>query len=167
VGALHQQWSQDEGLPQSSVQALAQGADGHLFVGTQAGLARFDGRTWTVLDQAAGMPCEFILSLESAPDGTLWAGTLTCGLVRLFQGTFTHLPTRPGEGVDRVFALERAPDGTLWVGTDHGLARLGADQSFTFLPELDTADIRALAAAPAEDTLWVGTRTSGLWRVRV
>jgi len=166
VGALHRQWGQDEGLPQISALALAQGADGHLFVGTQEGLARFDGRTWTVLDQAAGMPCEAIKVLASTPDGTLWAGTSTCGLVRLFQGTLTHLPTRPGEGVDRVLALERAPDGTLWVGTDHGLARLGADLSFTFLPELGTADIRALAAAPAEDSVWVGTRKSGLWRVR-
>jgi len=166
VGALHRQWTQDEGLPQGSAMALAQGADGHLFVGTHEGLARFDGRTWTVLDQAAGMPCEYILSLESAPDGTLWMGTASCGLVRLFQGNLTHLPTRPGKEVDRVYALERAPDGTLWVGTAHGLARLGADQSLTFLPELDTAEIIALAAAPAEDSLWVGTLKSGLWRVR-
>jgi len=166
VGALHRQWGQDEGLPQSSVMALAQGADGHLFVGTQEGFARFDGRTWTVLDQAAGMPCEYIMSLESAPDGTLWVGTSSCGLVRFFQGTLTHLPTRPGEGVDRVFALERTPDGTLWVGADHGLARLGADQSLTFLPGLGTTQIRALAAAPAEDSVWVGTRRLGVWRVR-
>jgi len=166
VGALHQQWSQNEGLPQNAAMALAQGADGHLFVGTQEGLARFDGRTWTVLDQAAGMPCECIYALESAPDGTLWVGTASCGVVRLFQGAITHLPTRPGQGRDTVFALERAPDGTLWVGTHHGLARLGADLSFTFLPELSTAEIRALAAAPAEDSVWVGTRSSGLWRVR-
>jgi len=166
VGALHRQWGLDEGLPQSSAMALAQGADGHLFVGTQEGLARFDGRTWTVLDQAAGMPCESIQALESAPDGTLWVGTATCGLVRLFQGAITHLPTRPGQRIDVVNVLERTPDGTLWVGTAHGLARLGADLSLTFLPELGTAEIIALAAAPAEASVWVGTRTSGLWRVR-
>jgi len=166
VGALHRQWSQDDGLPQSTIIALAQGADGHLFVGTQEGLARFDGRTWTVLDQAAGMPCEGILALVSTPDGALWAGTSTCGLVRLFQGSITHLPTRPGQEGDRVNVLERAPDGTLWVGTSHGLARLNADLSFTFLPELGTAEIRAIAAAPAEDSVWVGTRASGVWRVR-
>jgi ligand-binding sensor domain-containing protein len=112
------------------------------------------------------MPCEVIHALASAPDGTLWVGTGTCGLVRLFQGSITHLPTRPGKGGDRVYVLERTPDGTLWVGTDHGLARLGADVSFTFLPEMGTADISALAAAPAEDSVWVGTRSSGVWRVR-
>ena len=75
VGALHQQWGVEDGLPQSSALVLERGADGHLFVGTEEGLARFDGRTWTVLDQAAGMPCELIKALESAPDGTLWVGT--------------------------------------------------------------------------------------------
>jgi ligand-binding sensor domain-containing protein len=75
VGALHRQWTQDEGVPQNLIIALAQGTDGHLFVGTQEGLGRFDGRTWTLLDQAAGMPCEGILALVNALDGALWAGT--------------------------------------------------------------------------------------------
>ena len=36
-------WQTDEGLPQNSVTAIAQSADGFLWVGTRAGLARFDG----------------------------------------------------------------------------------------------------------------------------
>ncbi|WP_164010919.1 two-component regulator propeller domain-containing protein [Pyxidicoccus trucidator] len=164
VGALHRQWGLDDGLPQSSALALAQGADGHLFVGTQEGLALFDGRTWTVMDQAAGMPCEEIMALASAPDGTVWAGTAGCGLVRIHKGAITHLPTLPGQRGDRVSVLERTLDGTLWVGTDHGLARLGTNPTFTFLAALGTADVSALA--PAEGGVWVGTRASGLWRVR-
>ncbi|MFP2909928.1 two-component regulator propeller domain-containing protein [Pyxidicoccus sp. 3LFB2] len=164
VGALHREWGLDDGLPQSSALSLAQGTDGHLFVATQEGLARFDGRIWTVLDQAAGMPCEEIMALSSAPDGSIWAGTATCGLVRILKGAITHLPTLPGQRGDRVNILERTPEGTLWVGTDHGLARLEANHTFTFLSSLGRADITALAAA--EGGVWVGTRASGLWRVR-
>ncbi|MCY1018027.1 two-component regulator propeller domain-containing protein [Pyxidicoccus sp. MSG2] len=164
VGALHRVWGLDDGLPQSSALALAQAPDGHLFVGTQEGLARFDGRTWTVLDQAAGMPCEEVMALATVPDGTLWAGTAGCGLVRLSEGRITHLPTRPGQGGDRVSALERTPDGTLWVGTDHGLARLGADRPLTFVPALANLDVSSLV--PSKMGMWVGTRTAGLWHVR-
>ncbi len=167
VGALHRKWDQQDGLPQSSALALVQAADGHLFVGTQEGLARFDGNTWTVLDQAAGMPCEEVMALETSPDGTVWAGTATCGLVRISHGTFTHLPTRPGLRGDRVSALERTPDGTLWVGTDHGLAYVvgtDADLRLVYVDALGALDVSSLALA--ESGVWVGTRTGGLWRAR-
>ena len=40
---VHDIWTIDQGLPQNSVMAMAQGSDGYLWVGTEAGLARFDG----------------------------------------------------------------------------------------------------------------------------
>lgn len=39
----HRSWNGDEGLPQNSVFSVAQTPDGHLWVGTWEGLARFDG----------------------------------------------------------------------------------------------------------------------------
>ena len=41
-------WSIEEGLPQISALAIAQDRQGYLWVGTQAGLARFDGARFTV-----------------------------------------------------------------------------------------------------------------------
>src|SRR5229473_1645698 len=43
-------WQTDDGLPQNSVHAIAQTADGFLWVGTHEGLARFDGVRFTVID---------------------------------------------------------------------------------------------------------------------
>ena len=36
-------WQTDDGLPQNSVHAIAQGREGYLWVGTREGLVRFDG----------------------------------------------------------------------------------------------------------------------------
>src|SRR5262252_7733926 len=46
-------WQTDDGFPQNSVYALAQTADGYLWVGTREGLARFDGLTFTIPDTSA------------------------------------------------------------------------------------------------------------------
>src|SRR5260370_27846692 len=43
-------WQIPEGLPQTSVQAIARTPDGYLWVGTQEGLARFDGVRFTPFD---------------------------------------------------------------------------------------------------------------------
>src|SRR5512141_2565836 len=52
VTQYHQDvWTERDGLPQGTVQAIAQTRDGYLWVGTRDGLARFDGATFTVLDR--------------------------------------------------------------------------------------------------------------------
>src|SRR5215475_3211496 len=46
-------WQTDEGLPQNSVWAITQTKDGYLWVGTQQGLARFDGLRFLSPDNPA------------------------------------------------------------------------------------------------------------------
>src|SRR6516225_4801402 len=40
-------WGTDEGLPHNQVRCIFQTRDGYLWIGTQQGLARFDGLTFT------------------------------------------------------------------------------------------------------------------------
>ena len=44
-------WGQQHGLPQDTIRAIAQTPDGYLWVGTDEGLARFDGYEFVVYNQ--------------------------------------------------------------------------------------------------------------------
>lgn len=44
-------WQAKEGLPQNSVQTIVQTRDGYVWLGTQDGLARFDGVHFTVFNK--------------------------------------------------------------------------------------------------------------------
>src|SRR5688572_10181433 len=70
-------WQMDDGLPQNSVQALAQTADGYLWIGTQNGLARFDGVRFTIFDNqnVTAFKNASVTALLTARDGKLWVGT--------------------------------------------------------------------------------------------
>src|SRR6476469_1860418 len=70
-------WSIQQGLPQISVLALAQDPNGYLWVGTQSGLARFDGVEFHVYtpDTAPGLPGPWSRALLTGRDGRLWVGT--------------------------------------------------------------------------------------------
>ena len=46
---LHDIWTIDQGLPQNGILAIDQGRDGYLWLGTEAGLVRFDGVTFTTI----------------------------------------------------------------------------------------------------------------------
>ena len=76
-------WQTDDGLPHNTVQALAQSQEGYLWVGTLAGLARFDGARFTVFDShnTRALTNSSITALCQGRDGTLWIGTGGSGLV--------------------------------------------------------------------------------------
>jgi signal transduction histidine kinase/ligand-binding sensor domain-containing protein/CheY-like chemotaxis protein len=95
-------WDVSNGLPQNSVQAIAQTADGYLWIGTGDGLARFDGARFITFTHAE-IPefiSDTITSLYETDDGLLWIGTDGGGMLYHENGRFV----RPmvASGLDRV-----------------------------------------------------------------
>jgi ligand-binding sensor domain-containing protein len=80
----------DEGLPQNSVNAIAQAPEGFLWIGMLGGLARFDGTSFRLIDRSDGLVrhIDRILSLVVSPDSAVWIGTEEEGLLRYHHGTF-------------------------------------------------------------------------------
>src|ERR1051326_8057248 len=71
---LHTSWTQEEGSALPPVQALAQSGDGYLWLGTGAGLIRFDGMRFTEWSPLSGpgLPPAGIRGLRAASGGRLW-----------------------------------------------------------------------------------------------
>ncbi|GIX35408.1 MAG: GGDEF domain-containing protein [Lysobacteraceae bacterium] len=74
-----QRFGLHEGLPQMTVTALAPSADGRLWIGTQEGLARFDGHGFEVFrhrpDDASSLVASSIDAVATDARGRLWVGT--------------------------------------------------------------------------------------------
>src|ERR1041385_3538773 len=49
----HEIWNAKRGLPEADVMAILQTRDGYLWVGTEEGVARFDGKRFKVFDRKA------------------------------------------------------------------------------------------------------------------
>src|SRR3974390_1678691 len=49
-------WTQEHGLPQDTIRAIGQTADGYLWLGTDEGLARFDGYDFVLFKKANADP---------------------------------------------------------------------------------------------------------------
>src|SRR5262245_21548183 len=97
-------WHTAQGLPQSSVESLAQTPDGYLWLGTQEGLARFDCRRLVVFDKANTRELRHnrVVALLAGQGGALWIGTEGGGLSVLQDGRFRTLTTGDGLPSDRV-----------------------------------------------------------------
>ena len=120
-----QAWGMENGLPQNTVQALAQTPDGFVWLGTEVGLVRFDGNGFQVFDKntSPALPGNDVRCLLAAKDGALWIGTSE-GLARWKDGSVNSFTAKDGLPGDVIRGLAIADDGALWAYTDAGLARL-------------------------------------------
>ena len=123
-------WSIEEGLPQISALAIAQDRRGYLWVGTQSGLARFDGvrfETFTS-DDTPALAGIWVRALHAGRDGRLWIGTYK-GLAvhdgRTFQPVAAADPVR-WPSLD-IHALAEDAQGQVWVATQAGVFEVRGD----------------------------------------
>ncbi|WP_341969499.1 two-component regulator propeller domain-containing protein [Roseateles sp. PN1] len=171
-------------MPNSVVSALAQDQAGFVWVGSAAGLMRFDGYSFRPLllpgeGGADKRSLGFVRSLLVAKDGRLWVGTDSGGVIvhdpvsEAIKVLTSDTPGQPG-GVPggTILTLAEDRDGGIWVGSGlYGLARIDpADQSLRSYRHSDRAgslpDDRVQAAlVDRQGDLWVGSFT-GLARKR-
>lgn len=147
------------------VHALAEGAAGDLWAGTDVGLSRWRRGSGSVArrrrDPAdpATLCGGRVAAVLVDRRGRVWAGTDGSGLCRLDPSTgrlerFRHDPADSrGSGADRVRAIHEDRAGNLWIGTDGGLDRFDGASSFVHLSE---DPVRAVLE-DRTGRLWVGT----------
>jgi ligand-binding sensor domain-containing protein len=131
----------EEGLPDSHVNAIVQSQNGYLWVGTEGGLARFDGQHFTLVRFRGENSREVAVhSLISASNGDLWVGT-DSGLERVPKTAVDHFDRtlvrlyHPDAGLsDQIMCLHLSREGVLWVGTNRGLYLLDHGNFVTALP---------------------------------
>jgi ligand-binding sensor domain-containing protein len=157
-------WQTEQGLPQSTVQALTETRDGYLWVGTLDGLARFDGIRFTVFD-ARTVPelgSGSILGLMQDAEGNLWIGR--SGAAVLYkEGRFRTAFAEEVTAGAAVWSFCQAKDGAVWAATSNGLVRWtkGGIRVFRKADGLPTDRLRSVAF-DRDGILWIGTTGGGL-----
>ncbi len=172
-----------EGLPENSVWSMLQDHLGFLWFGTQNGLAKYDGYTYTIYkpdpDDPHSLSDQRIYAIHEDAAGDLWIGTVQGGLNHFDRETerftrYLHDPDDPTSlGHNTVFAILEDKEGTLWLSTmGGGLNRYDPDEPGRFTRyRYDPDDPYGLRDDSVhglweddEGMLWVGTHDGGLHR---
>ncbi len=167
-----QVYTDRDGLPQNSVEGIVFDAKGYLWIATQDGAARFDGRGWTTLDMPDSRRSNWLLGLHASADGAVWFAREGAGVARWKDG-WTTWDSQDGLPSNRVFHISEQ-GGAIWVGTANGPARLEGDR---WVPLVEPGGwthgpVRALVVSgPSRDSdVWVaaegglGHCAGGQWR---
>ncbi len=116
-----QNYTTDDGLPDNDVLCLTNDEQGNMWFGTQNGVAKFDGLTWSVFNTTShpDIPHNTITAIAQDKDGDIWIGT-DFG-VSVFDGTdWTTYTTTEGIGHNRVNHIMAASNGDVWISDFNG-----------------------------------------------
>ena len=153
-------WGVAQGLPGPSVRDFAQTPDGQIWVATDKGVARFDGRQLVPLAEQAGFErARETVTLAADAHGSLWMAPA--------QGEPICL--RPGKGLQdclpeghqitakvRIVDMDADGSGRVWLATDD-LVYLFADGQLSWLTSVPTDSIGVVRGLhlDGEGRLWI------------
>ncbi|MBS0420777.1 MAG: diguanylate cyclase [Proteobacteria bacterium] len=165
----------DNELPNAAIPTSAtQDGEGFLWIGSQNGLARWDGYHFRIYRADPGtegaLPDNFIQTLLTDSRGVLWIGTTSGGLARYDREheRFVVYPVGP-KGLSHVSVRSIADDGNggVWVATEAGLDHVMADSNVIEHLRHSDSDPSSLPdnrvrglMRDRHGTLWVGTATA-------
>ena len=164
---VHDQWGETKGFVGGAIYAIAQSADGYLWIGTERGLVRFDGSNFTLIKRT--LSDEFsigpVRGLISDSDGNLWIFLEGARILLYHDGKFEDIYTRfdlqgmtvTASSLDYQYRILFAGQGTRTLRYDH-------KQFETVVGAKENPGTVLSLAATRDESVWLGTRENGLFR---
>ncbi len=160
---LIRSWQTDQGLPNNTINAIAQTRDGYLWMGTDNGLVRFDGVRCKGFGLQDGLGSLHISALLEDSRGDLWIGTAGGGLSRLANGSIETFTVTDGLVGNSIHALLEAPNGEVWAGSPTGLSCWRNGRFETVAGNLGSIYVFGMAK-DRRGNIWAATLHNGLLR---
>ena len=155
-----------DGLINDFVTSLCADVDGAVWIGTDAGISRFEDGRFRSYTTADGLLRNEVHALYRDPQGGLWAATRNGGLTRYRDGRFTveTIPGLPPDAIVREVLRDRQQ--TVWLATHSGLFRTrdGSTRHYTVADGL-SSELLCCMHEDRAGNLWVAS-DRGLDRFR-
>ena len=164
-------WTSENGLPDSSVTAVAQTPDGYLWVGTYNGLARFDGVRFVTFDPAntPQLLHARVRGLFVDRRGTLWINTYDGSLTTFRNGIFTLERRNPRPSEAETTLVSATTNDVIFLTSRGGVFYKSlAAPAETGWEDLTPTNrgLGALACADGTGALWYRDASARLWRMQ-
>lgn len=166
---VHTTWGVDKGYIGGAVYAMAQSADGFLWLGTEHGLIRFDGFEFTLIQTplADQRRIGAVRGLVEDADGTLWIRLDGPRLLSYRDGVFEDAVSNLSfvDVLLTAMSKDNANAMLLW-GIQKQLLRFQGHRVQPLLSPDSTLGAFVVSITQSNTgSLWLGTQDSGLYRV--
>ena len=132
-------YNNQNGLPTSEANAIAQTGDGFIWIGSYSGLIRYDGNTFERLDSSLSIPSVTTLYVDSKD--RLWIGTNDSGVFVMERDHLQKWTKLKGASASNIRAITEDEHGVIYIGTTSGIAMIDPDMNMALIDDYRLADV--------------------------
>ena len=141
-------YDNSNGLPTSEANAIAETSEGFIWIGSYAGLIRYDGNTFERIGSTNGISSIKCLHVDSRD--RLWMGTNDNGIAVMKNNEFRQWGKLDGLRSAHTRAITEDLNGTIYVATTSGIAIIDTDYNLAMLDDdrIAEANMRFMFTGP-------------------
>ncbi|MBR4443848.1 MAG: histidine kinase, partial [Clostridia bacterium] len=152
-------YDNSNGLPTSEANAIAETSDGFIWIGSYAGLIRYDGNTFERMDSTGGLTSIKCLYVDS--QDRLWIGTNDNGVAVMERGELRIWGKLDGMKSAHTRAITEDANGTIYVATTAGIMMIDSQYQLTALEDERIAQANMRDIRLGNDGIIYGTTDLG------
>lgn len=158
-------YDNQNGLPTSEANTIVQTSDGFIWIGSYAGLIRYDGNTFEHIGITSGISSIKCLYVDSRD--RLWIGTNDNGIAVMENGEFRQWGKLDGLRSAHTRSITEDRNGTIYIATTSGIATIDGDYNLTMLEDdrIAEANMRFMILGP-DDLIYGLTNYGDIMTIR-
>jgi ligand-binding sensor domain-containing protein/signal transduction histidine kinase len=155
-----------EGLPDRKINSLLPMEDGALWIGTDNGIALWNGTAISKSDLPPSLTHVQVSALMKDRDANVWVGT-SRGLLRLNAKGVSLLQKPDKQSIGEITTLLEDRDGNVWIGSVQGIERLRDSPFVTYsVSEGLPSESNGPIYVDSEERAWFAPSNGGLYWMR-
>lgn len=156
-------FGKQQGLRHDQIRCMIQDKMGNIWLGTDNGLTKYDGKYYYHYTTLQGLNHNVIMTLFQDSEGNIWFSTFEGGVTKFDGRYLTTFTTDGGLPYNIVNSIFEDSSGAIWFGTKRGLAKYDGNYFTIFRKSegLPSSDVRSMLL---DDTgrMWIATYGGGI-----
>lgn len=156
-------FSKLQGLRSDQVRCMTQDKMGNIWLGTDDGATKYDGKYFSHYTTTQGLKNSLILSIFRDKEGNIWFGTSGGGVTRYDGRYLTNFTTKEGFLDNSINSIFEDNAGNYWFGTTGGAVKFDGKYftNFTKKQGLGHNDVRSIIQDDS-GKIWISSNGGGI-----
>ena len=153
----------ESGIAGIKINDIDQDDNGYLWIATNSGLSRFDGKNFVNYFEKNGLSENHCTTVFCGDDGRVWVGHQTTGISIIKGKSPTNLSEETGLANNEIHDIFESTDGSIWVATFGGVSILNGEEweTITTADGLASNNIQVVAQ-DTDNRIWLGSYGTGI-----
>jgi len=158
-------FSKLQGLKSVTITCLVEDRTGNLWIGTNWGVSKYDGKRLTHFTIKEGLCSNWVSSMREDKSGNIWFGTFDAGVSKYDGKRFTNFGVKEGLTHNNVRSILEDKNGNLWFGTWGGVTKYDHKDFTQFTVKQGLSSNLVLSMLEDKSgNIWFGTFNAGATR---